>query len=182
MIWFLLNTEKVKGKKELNLKCWKALQDNYWPCLCNVTDAHMPEAWNCMELHLFAPCHIVYVWFELWFHSPFFLTATVSWVNFGSGFCYKWMLITWCHCTLKALKVYESQKRWHPIAPSSVSMCCFYVTVSYQVKCLELIEFHFVLHNLGNPFTSMQKGVFFAFVILQRFPSVLPFLLIIIRM
>lgn len=141
--------------------------------VCNVIDAHLPGAWNCI---CFWFCHIVYVQFEweilgkLWLRSPFFLTATVSWVNFGSGFCYKWMLMTWCHCTLKALKGYEKSED----VASHCTLQCLHVLLlchsTYQVKCLELIELHFVVHNLGNHFTGIQKCVFFAFPILQRFP------------
>lgn len=130
-------------------------------------------------------CHIIYVWFEwrilskLWFCNPFSLTARASWVKFGSGFSYEWILVT--GCILKTLKGYEKSD-----VGSHCTLQClhvlFCVTVSYRVKCLELIEFHFVLHNLGNPFTSVQTCVFLAFPILQRFPSLLPFLLIMVRM
>lgn len=149
--------------------------------MCSVVDAHVPEAYNriCLPTLCCSVCVMSYVLSShekfvvtcgnLWFHSPFVLTATVGWVDFGSCFYCKWIILTLCHCTFKSFRRSEVKRTW--VTPLGLCLlpCAAFVSQYQNVlnvcNWVNLIQRRTVVRMIGHWNCRLFSSILEAFML-----------------
>lgn len=116
---------------------------------------------------------------QFWYHSSFFLTASVGQVDFRSGFCYWWIL--WCHCISSFKRSQKIKRICETLLHLWMSPCAALLLLCHNIQlqtdlslmqCQYVLQIIGLLQNLHFPFVSVSQ--FSLIITIHKVKSVHP--------